>query len=258
MISVIVCSIDPAKFANVSANYAQVLPNDAHEIIGIHDARSLCEGYNRGLARARGEICIFSHDDIDILTDDVGETLRRQLQTADVIGVAGTTRLHGMGWANSGIEFAYGVIASGAPEDYEVALLGVVTPMQTGLMALDGVFLATRRELAVTLTFDAQTFDGWHGYDTDFTLRSYLAGHRVAVSLDLMLIHASPANVDTEWLRYDDRFRHKHGAHLAPAAGRWYEVRKRVRTREEVKAAFDLPTLRELTVEVRRRVAVDS
>jgi len=67
-----------------------------------------------------------------------------------------------------------------------------------------------------------------------------------------MLIHASPANVDTEWLRYDERFRQKHGAHLTRKAGPWYEVRKRVRTREEVKAAFDLPTLRALTEDVRR------
>lgn len=257
MISLIVCSIDPVKFANVSANYARCFPNDAHEIIGIHDARSLCEGYNRGLEKARGDVCIFSHDDIEILTDDVGETLHRQLQTADVIGVAGTTRLHGMGWANSGIEFAYGVVAAGVPDDYEVALFGAVAPLQTGLMALDGVFLATRRELAAAVGFDAQTFDGWHGYDTDFTLRSYLAGYRVAVSLDLMLIHSSPANVDTEWLRYDERFRQKHGAHLAPKAGPWYEVRKRVRTREEIKAAFDLPTLRVLTEDVRRLSRVE-
>lgn len=258
MISVIVCSIDPAKFANVSANYAQCFPNDAHEIIGIHDAHSLCEGYNRGLAQARGDICIFAHDDIEILTGDVGTTLHRQLQTADVIGVAGTTRLHGMGWANSGIEFAYGAIASGVADDYEVALFGAAVPLQTGLRALDGVFLATRRELAAAVGFDAQTFDGWHGYDTDFTLRSYLAGYRVAVSLDLMLIHASPANVDAEWLRYDERFRQKHGAHLTPSARPWYEIRKRVRTREEIKAAFDLPTLSALTIEARRRACVAS
>jgi len=256
VISVIVCSIDPVKFANVSANFARCFPNDTHEIIGVHDAASLCEGYNRGLAKARGKVCIFSHDDIEILTDDVGETLYRQLQTADVIGVAGTNRLHGMGWANSGINFAYGAVAAGVPGDYEVTLFGAEAELQTGMMALDGVFIATRRELATAVGFDERTFDGWHGYDTDFTLRSYLAGYRIAVSLEIVLTHASSANVDRAWLRYDQRFRQKHGAHLAPDAGPWYNVRKRVRTRAEIKAAFHLPTLRALTEDVRCRAAL--
>jgi len=140
VISVMVCSIDPVKFANVSANYVQCFPHETREIIGIYDACSLCEGYNRGLAKARGDARIFSHDDIEILSEDVEETLHRQLQTADVIGVAGTALLHGMGWANPGIAFAYGVVAAGVPDDYEVALFGVVTPLQIGLMALDSVF----------------------------------------------------------------------------------------------------------------------
>jgi hypothetical protein len=36
------------------------------EIIGIHDARSLADGYNRGIAQSRGEHIILSHDDIEI------------------------------------------------------------------------------------------------------------------------------------------------------------------------------------------------
>ena len=39
--SVIICSIDALKFAQVSACYEQLLDGFPHEIIGIHDARSL-------------------------------------------------------------------------------------------------------------------------------------------------------------------------------------------------------------------------
>src|SRR5262249_6617665 len=79
MISVIVCSIDPAKFAAVSESYAHAFEGEAYEIVAIHDARSLCEGYNRALRLAKGDFCVFSHDDIDILATDLGARLRRHL-----------------------------------------------------------------------------------------------------------------------------------------------------------------------------------
>ena len=200
MISVIICSIDTAKFAAVEATYAAHMGAAPYEIVGVHDARSLCEGYNRGLRRARGDVCVFSHDDIEILSDELGGTLERHLASWDVVGVAGTTRMHAMGWANSGIRYARGVV-----------------------------------------------------YDTDFTFRCHLAGYRLAVCLDIRLIHFSEGTVDDAWQKYADRFREKHAAHLVPDAAPWLEVRKRVQTREEIIASYDMTRLRGLTEEIRRR-----
>ena len=102
--------------------------------------------------------------------------------------------------------------------------------------------------------FDAVTFDGWHGYDTDFTFRCYLAGYRLAVCLDIRLIHFSQGTVDAAWLHYSKRFQEKHAAHLSPDAAQWLEVRKRVGTREEVLSAYDIGRLRALTDEIQLRV----
>ena len=49
MISVIICSIDERKYAAASTNYRRLLAPD-DEIIRIPDARSMCEGYTRGLS----------------------------------------------------------------------------------------------------------------------------------------------------------------------------------------------------------------
>jgi len=92
-VSVVICSIDAAKFARVSDNYRALYGAREVEIIGIHDARSLAEGYNRGIARARGEHLVLSHDDIEILTPDFADRLDRHLAQFDLIGVAGTTRI---------------------------------------------------------------------------------------------------------------------------------------------------------------------
>ena len=59
MISIVICSIDPMRFETVKGHYECLLRAEPHEIIGIHDARSLAEGYNRGLVKSSGETVIF-------------------------------------------------------------------------------------------------------------------------------------------------------------------------------------------------------
>ena len=93
MISIIICSITAHKLALVTANFKAVLGAAPYEIIDIHDARSLSEGYNRGIARSRGDIVIFCHDDIEILTPAFYQLLCNHLETYDVVGCAGTNCL---------------------------------------------------------------------------------------------------------------------------------------------------------------------
>jgi len=253
MISVIVCSIDPRKREAVASNYAQALASEPYELIVIDDARSLCDGYNRGLARARGEIAVFSHDDIELLCDDLGGILRRRLNTFAGIGVAGTTRLAAMGWAQSGIRHARGVITRGSARGFDIQLFGATELVSVDIQALDGVWFATRRDVAEQIKFDADTFDGWHGYDIDFTFRCHLAGFRLAVTLEVKLIHFSFGTLDRAWLVYEQRFREKHAQVLRPERGAWLDVWKRVHTRAEILAAYEPAELRALTAEVYAR-----
>jgi hypothetical protein len=51
MFSVIICSVDPKRFANVKATYENQLRGRDWELIHINDARSLAEGYTRGQQR---------------------------------------------------------------------------------------------------------------------------------------------------------------------------------------------------------------
>src|SRR5262245_9423063 len=111
-VSVIVCSIDPLKLTRMTASYQRALANVAHEFIAITDARSLAEAYNRGIDRARGRILVFSHDDVEILTPNLGAALARHLVAFDVIGIAGTTRLIGGGWHFAGHPFDFMLVVS--------------------------------------------------------------------------------------------------------------------------------------------------
>jgi len=216
--SFVVCSIDGAKFAAASATIATRFAGVAHEVIRIPDARSLCEGYARGLARSHGEALVFCHDDIDLVAPDVATRLATHLTHYDMVGVAGATRVTGPAVFWAGHPWLHGWVSYHEPgrADYEVTAMSLAQPVVGGIAALDGVFIACRREAAIATGFDAATFDGFHLYDLDFSYRAHLAGRRLAVACDLGLVHASKGSFDAEWSRYAGRFRAKFPALDAP------------------------------------------
>jgi hypothetical protein len=210
LVSVIVCSIHAEKFAAVSANLAQHLAGTPHEIIGVHDARSMCEGQAQGLSRARGDLLLFCHDDIAVHAPDFADRLLNRLQSFELIGVAGSTQLHGEGWLYSRWPHMHGQVGMLTPQGITVTayhMQGVATP---AAMALDGMFLACHRHVAEQLGFDAEIFDGWHLYDFDFSYRAWKAGLRTAVCHDFLVSHASTGGFDAVWRSYAHRFATRH------------------------------------------------
>ncbi|MCC6133798.1 MAG: glycosyltransferase [Gammaproteobacteria bacterium] len=221
LLSIIICSIDDERFAKVARNYRDLLAAIPHEIIRINDAKSLCEGYNRGIARSRGEYLIFSHDDIEIWTPDFGQRLLRHLGCCDVVGVAGTdllvdantTKKVNWIWGGAGPAHVFGRIIQLALDEkdykYTVNLYGVPSLLIEGMQALDGVFIAMRRSVAVTLGFDQETFDGFHLYDIDFTYRAFHQGFRIGVFNDIAIIHYSSGRYDEHEWNFNQRFLNK-------------------------------------------------
>ncbi|MGH8675332.1 MAG: glycosyltransferase [Burkholderiales bacterium] len=231
-VSLVICSIHPERFDAVCANYRALLHDVPHEIIGIHDARSLCEGYNRGIRRASGEILVLSHDDVVMVTPDFAAKLLAHLTSHDLIGVAGTTRLIAGNWIDAGWPHLHGQIGShiSKPGSLMVTAYQIRGATVPHAQALDGAFLAMRREVAERVTFDERTFDGWHLYDLDFVFSAHLAGLRTAVCNDLCLIHNSIGAYAEKWDYYVQRFVAKHrdrlqkGEKAPPAEAFWLEM----------------------------------
>lgn len=215
--SVIICSIDQAKYAAVVESYRRAFGDATWELIGIHDAKSLAEAYNRGLRAARGKYLVLSHDDVELLNEDLAAVLRANLGQFDLMGIAGTTRLTGDRWDAAGDPYIFTMVTYGAVagNGWETILIGGGEVCQAGMQAVDGVFMAVTREVASALAFDEAGFDGFHLYDIDFSFRAYRAGYRVAVCRNVVLIHASRGNYDAVWSRYQERFNEKHRGLLA-------------------------------------------
>jgi protein O-GlcNAc transferase len=219
VVSIIVCSIDDRKHAHTVDLYRRLYAGLPHEITVIRDAKSLAEAYNRGVARSSGEIVVLSHDDVDILAADFAARLQHHLQRFDVIGVMGAAQMSGPAWGWSGHPNLRGWIAHHAPDAREW-FVDIVDPRSVAddIVVLDGVFLAARRSVFDAVRFDAETFDGFHLYDIDWSYRAAMAGFRAAVAGDLLLVHESRGSFDPEWQRYAERFCAKHAVGEKPSA----------------------------------------
>lgn len=219
-ISIIICSIEAGKFARISECYTRLMAGYHFEIIGIHDAKSLAEAYNRGIRQSDGEIIIFSHDDLLLLDKDFAAKITERLQHFDVLGFAGASKLINGKWGTARQPHLHGVISHARPKHSHLSLdvYGVTTwPVVGNIKAIDGVCMIATREVATRIGFDEKLFDGFHLYDIDFSFSAHLAGYKLGICCDMPLIHESTGNFDERHQVYCDRFDIKHQAHLDPA-----------------------------------------
>jgi hypothetical protein len=229
-ISIIVCSVDPGRLARFRANVEGHLRGREHEIIAIGDARSLSEGYGRGLARARHELVVFSHDDVELVSRDPFGALEAALGVHDIVGLVGSRLASGPAVLWAGHPHLHGWITYPGREapGWNAAVMSLESGVLGGMQTLDGVFIGARRAAALRVGFDAGTFDGFHFYDLDFTYRAHRAGLRLAVTTGIEAIHLSEGKFEDTWRHYAQRFHakfpeldaarspaHWYGAHFA-------------------------------------------
>ena len=207
LISFVVCSITPAKINRLRARLEQLLAGEAWELVLIDDARSLCEGYNRGVAASRGELLVLCHDDILLLAEDFAARLRAGLARYELLGVAGGTRASGPTWGWAGPPHAHCWVAHRDDAGRGLMLLlGSQGAKVDGALLMDGVFLAGHRHVFEQLPFDAQTFDGFHFYDLDLSWRAAQAGFRCGLCLDLGVLHESKGDYNPVYWEFAQKF----------------------------------------------------
>lgn len=226
MISVIFCSIDQAKADETVRQYSNMLGEEPHEIIVIRDARSLAEAYNRGLKQAKGDIIVLSHDDIEFLQPSTWlSKIKSHLNSFDFIGLAGTTKLIGPAWAMAGPPYNFGQVAemNADGDPYRVLIFGTHLPVVPNIQAVDGLFMAFKRNVADRVRFDEEVFNGFHCYDIDFSFSAYKAGFRLGVATDIPVLHASQGKFDGIWGMYAQRLCDKHYADLEARRNRPYQ-----------------------------------
>lgn len=195
------------------------------EIIAIDNSgakQGICAVYNQGTARAMYDILCFMHEDISIKTGNWGRiviSLFNDHPDLGLLGVAGSgyKALAPSGWESFGaINLYINIIQSYKykKREPERVCINPTNEKLPNVACVDGVWLCTKKSIALEFPFDENLFLGFHCYDIDF---SFLAGqkYKVAVTYDVLINHFSDGGYNKTWI--DENLKlYKKWNHLLP------------------------------------------
>lgn len=208
MISIIISSADKGQLKQITENINTTI-GVLFEIIAIDNSnaqKGICEVYNNGIEQAKYDILCFMHEDIIIETNNWGINLKNTFDEHPEIGLCGIfgsdyKSATPSAWQALKPENLFGNMIQ-SYKHAEREPLHFTNPPNGKLeyvACVDGVLLATKREVVSEFKFDAGLFKGFHCYDFDFCLavgRKY----KVAVIYDILINHLSEGSYTKEWM----------------------------------------------------------
>lgn len=181
---------------------------DIDLIIKTDNKKGLCQVYNE-ILDAEGDkydAIIFCHDDVTIDSVNFVDRTLTGLQTYDVVGVAGGSKIKKntpILWHVMTDKMTHSGIVFHPHHEYkEFCFPTTFGPRPKEVAVLDGVYLAVKPKTLFEkeIKFD-ENIKGFHHYDIKFSIDCKLAGLSLG-TLDINIIHQSPG-LDV----YDDAFK---------------------------------------------------
>lgn len=217
MISIVVCSVSERQFLDFEQNVKATIGVE-FEIIRVDNSSnkySICAAYNLGGSKAKFPIICFSHEDIILKTPDWGTKvfeIFEQKPNLGALGIAGSTY---KAYAPSG----WGIIPElrhvnliqhykSLPFDTQHDCQNPGNERLSRVVAVDGVWICTTKQIFSEYKFDSQTFQEFHCYDLDFCM-SIAHRYEVAVTFDILLEHLSEGKNDRPWITNTMKFHRK-------------------------------------------------
>jgi hypothetical protein len=196
MLSLIICSINPNILSGFKKNVSETIGVDFEFL--IWDNRNLnyglCKVYNQMASKAKYPMLIFLHEDLKFRTINWGqyvvEVFEKNCSTG-LLGIAGgkyKSKLYS-GWyaGTDGLDF-YHVMHQSGEKLWELKHPEVWETPEVDVVSIDGIFMACPVKIWNKNKFDEQTFEGFHFYDVDFSLR-ISQNHQVRVTNNIDIIH---------------------------------------------------------------------
>ncbi len=225
MISIIIASVKEDLLASVSQNIRDTIGVEC-EIINFDNANGkygLCELYNIGAKKANFEILCFMHEDIEMKTTDWGKVVLAHFSHRPKLGVLGVAGSAYKAFAPS----AWGIGKEKHTEYYNYiqtfkdkerqsihAYLNTTNDRFAKVATVDGMWFCTTKKIALSYSFDENTFKGFHCYDLDFCLNVGQT-YDIAVTFDILIEHFSEGGYNKEWF-FETLKLHNKWQHILP------------------------------------------
>ncbi len=208
MVSIIICSVNKFYLNKLSINIEQTI-GLPYQIIAINNAINrfgICKVYNDGAKQAIYDTLCFVHEDVAFATQNWGNIIIQHLKD-DKVGLVGLAG----GDAKSGVPSSWSIsIGSNQINIFQhfkdsrkpakhIVETHLTNTLKQQVVALDGVFLCTRKNVFDKFKFDDHTFKGFHGYDIDYSLQVNTQ-YQVFVIFNLVLHHFSEGTPDSKWV----------------------------------------------------------
>ena len=233
MISIIICSISPGMLNKVKENIAATIGVN-FELIAIDNSiakQGICKVYNDAVGKATFDIVCFIHEDVLIHSNNWGQHL---------VTLFGDTSIGLAGVSGTVYKSAYPAVWSACDqslyrintiqhfEGQALAVKAVINPLENSfdeVAVIDGIFLATRKEVIALFPFDETMFTGFHCYDLDFSL-SIGTKYKIVVTYAILLEHFSEGHLNKNWLDDSLKLHKKWKAILPKQTG---EINERIK-----------------------------
>jgi len=226
MLSVIVSSINEKLFQQLCENIQQTA-GVVFEIIKVEKDENhlgICHAYNYGAAKAQYPYLLFLHEDVAFVTKNWGVNLIDHFKTSSeigLIGLAGNICKMRMSctWPQSNIKNTeakrVNIIQHFKYKEGESIAVRVNPDnvARSPVVTLDGVFLATTKDVWLHNRFDETLLKGFHGYDLDYCLQVGLT-KKIFVVYDILIEHFSDGNCDVNCMKEYFKVHRKWKQHL--------------------------------------------
>lgn len=219
MISIIICSRQQDISSKLKENIRTTIGVE-YELVVLDNSNndySIFTAYNKGIEISKFPYLCFVHEDVLFLTSNWGQNLVIHLkeEKTGVIGIAG-------GRIVTEIPASWWIVGKGYKnliQHYNrkktisnESTSGYVHVQQPAIV-LDGVFMSMRRGLFSEIRFD-ESLTGFHGYDHDISIQSYVAGYKNYVVFDILLEHYSEGTMTGSYYQNLVRIHRKWMEHL--------------------------------------------
>lgn len=207
MISVIICSVNPTQLQEVSQNISETigLPYELIAVDNRNTIRGICSVYNDAAVEAEYNYLCFLHEDVKFHTKGWGAILFDLLEKSKIglVGVSGPTYKSPIpsSWTACKEDFyrTNTIQHFGVSQNPLIHTKNPDNNIYSEVAVVDGVFLATRKDVFSEFSFDENRLTGFHGYDFDLSMQ-IRHKYKIVVTHQILIEHLSAGIYNYQWL----------------------------------------------------------